>query len=125
MVLQNTPTGHSAAEAEGYAEYAVVRSDNYGWGAGYDTAVLTNTYDWDNFCANLNGATVLVLVMNKGTTADVMAIVQPAGSEQVFTQVYEGITTGGPLYYCLVVDNCCLDIQYVYTAEEAAAMLAE
>ena len=125
VVLQNTPTGHSAAEAEGYAEYAVVRSDNYGWGAGYDTAVLTNTYDWDNFCANLNGATVLVLVMNKGTTADVMAIVQPAGFEQVFTQVYEGITTGGPLYYCLVVDNCCLDIQYVYTAEEAAAMLAE
>ena len=128
VVLQNTPTGHSATDAEGYAEYAVVRSDNFGWGAGYDgneNLKLFNDYDWENFCANLNGATVMVLVRNNGATADVVALSQPAGSDKVFTQSYEGITTGGPLYFCLVVDNCCLDVQKVLTPEEAAALLAE
>lgn len=125
VVLQNTPTGHSADDAEGYAEYAVVRSDNFGWGSGYDTATLYNDYDWDNFCANLNGADVLVLVTNNGDTADVVALSRPAGSDTVYTMSYIGITTGGPLYFCLVVDNCCLDVQYVYSAEEAAALLAE
>ena len=128
VVLQNTPTGHSPDDAEGYAEYAVVRSDNWGWGSGYDgneNLVTFNDYDWNNFCANLNGATVLVLVGNSGETADVMALVRPAGSEQVFTMTYENIITGGPLYFCLVVDNCCLDVQYVYTPEEVDALVAD
>ncbi|MBR4458925.1 MAG: hypothetical protein IKS31_08200 [Clostridia bacterium] len=126
VVLQNTPTGHSANDTEGYAEYAVVRSDNYGWGTGYETAVLENDYDWDNFCANLNGATVLVLVTNNGGTADVAAFVTPANNpDKVFQQTYTGITTGGPLYYCLVVDNCCLDIVKVLSAEEVASLIAE
>ena len=125
VVLQNTPTGHSAADAEGYMEYAVVRSDNYGWGAGYDTAVLENDYDWDNFCANLNGANVFVVVKNNGATADVYAFSQPAGSEQIFTQKYTDITTGGPLYFCLVVDNCCLDVQAQLSGAEIEALLAE
>ena len=125
VVLQNTPTGHSADDAEGYLEYAVVRSDNYGWGVGYDTAVLTNDYDWDNFCANLNGATVTVLVRNNGATADVIALSQPAASDKTYTMQYEGITTNGPLYFCLVVDNCCLDVQKTLTDEEAAALIAK
>lgn len=128
VVLQNTPTGHSAADAEGYAEYAVVRSDNFGWGAGYDgneNLVAENDYDWDKFCANLNGATVLVVVINHGDHADVVALSQPAGAEKVYTMSYKNITTGGPLYFCLVVDNCCLDIQAVCDDAQLNALLAQ
>ncbi len=112
VVLQNVPTGHSAADTEGYAEYAVVRSDNYGWGAGYEgneNLVLENNWAWDKFSANLNGATVTVTVTNNGETADVLAKAVTLNGEEFF-QSYKGIAITGELYFCLVVDGCCLDI---------------
>ncbi len=113
VVLQNTPTGHAADQAEGYAEYAVVRSDNFGWGAGYDGnegLVLENNWDWDNFAVNLNGAKVVVTVTNNGETADVLAEATTVDGKQFF-QSYKGIKVTGDLYFCFVVDNCCLDVQ--------------
>ncbi len=125
IVLQNTPEGHSA-ETEGYAEYAVVRSDNYGWGPGYDgndAKVLDNNWDWDNYCAKLNGANVLAIVENDGATADVLIIAKnPAG--ETYYQLYKGIITGGDLYFCLGVDSSCLDVLAVLDNAAIEAALA-
>ncbi|MBR0514697.1 MAG: hypothetical protein IJK06_10685 [Clostridia bacterium] len=112
VVLQNTPTGHGADQAEGYAEYAVVRCDNFGWGAGYDgneNLVLDCNWNWDTFMTDMNGAKVVVTVTNNGETADVLAnITTLAGAE--YYQSYKGVAVTGDLYFCLVVDNSCLDI---------------
>ncbi len=112
VVLQNTPEGHSAEQAEGYKEYAVVRADNFGWGGGYDgneALVLENTWDWDNFMKNINGAKVTVTVTNNGDKADVdMKATSADGKE--FTQSYKNITVDGDVYFCLGVDGSCLDI---------------
>ncbi|MBR6954696.1 MAG: hypothetical protein IKH77_06640 [Clostridia bacterium] len=127
VVLQNTPTGHAAADVEGYAEYAVVRADNYGWGAGYDgnEALQTaNNYDWNTFTADLNGAQVVVIVTNNGDNADVMALIATADGKGLY-QTYSGIKVDGDLYFCLVVDNCCLDIQGTLSSEEIKGLLAE
>ena len=111
VVLQTTAEGHSA-DTEGYAEYAVVRTDNWGWGAGYDGnegLVLESDWAWDTFVADTNGATYTITVTNNGDTADVCyKMVSAAGAEHF--QNYKGIKTGGDLYFCFVTDGSCLDI---------------
>ena len=111
VVLQTTAEGHGA-EVEGYAEYAVVRTDNFGWGAGYDgnaNLVLESDWAWDTFVADTNGATYTITVTNNGDTADVCyKMVSAAGVEHF--QNYKGIITGGDLYFCFVTDGSCLDI---------------
>ncbi len=112
VVLQNTPTGHSAEATEGYAEYAVVRSDNYGWGAGYD-GICTPSCDWnwDSFKADMDGAYVALTVFNRGETADVHARVTTADGSKIYTQDYPGIAIDGDLYFCLVMDGSYVTIE--------------
>ncbi len=112
VVLQNTPEGHAADQAEGYKEYAVVRADNYGWGGGYegnDALVLECNWDWDNFVRNINGAKVTVTVTNNGDKADVDIKATTADGKE-FTQSYKNILVDGDVYFCLGVDSSCLDI---------------
>ncbi|MCR5031303.1 MAG: LamG domain-containing protein [Lachnospiraceae bacterium] len=101
VVLQNTPAGHSEDEAEGYGEYAVLRADSYGWGSGYE-GIVTPACDWDwaTFIEDTNEAAVLLAVTNNGDTADVVAYVTTAAGK-VYTQIYEGIKTGGDLYFSI------------------------
>ena len=107
VVLQNIAKDHAATETNGYKEYAVVRSDNYGWGDGYATATLecpnTTPEEWAEWLAGMNGALVDLSITNNGTTADVVATVT-ANNGNKYTQKYLGITIDGDLYYCLTVD---------------------
>ncbi len=110
VILQNTPTGHSADTA-GYAEYAVVRADNYGWGAGYDGIVTPEcNWNWDTFTSDMDGASVTVAVTNNGATADIVAYVTTKAG-LVYTQSYKGIVTGGDLYFCLGCEASYLSIK--------------
>ena len=117
VVLQNTPTGHSVTGTEngvepvdGYKEYAVVRMDNYGWGAGYaDIATATCDWDWATFKDETHDATVEVSITNNGTTADIV-IKLTAKDGTVRNQSYTGIAVDGPVYTCLTVDKACIDI---------------
>ena len=109
VVLQNTPTGHSAAEAEGYAEYAVVRADNYGWGSGYSAALLQNDWNWDTFKADIDDANVQVQVFNNGDTADVLIRATSTEGDEHY-QLYKGVAISGDLYFCLTVDTSYLEI---------------
>ena len=93
-------------------EYAVLRSDNYGWGNGYDACTpvgdqLTAYADWATWLAAMNGATVKLYVTNcNNGTADVQAIV--TGNDGVEThQSYLGINTVNPndLYVSFTVDS--------------------
>ncbi|MCR5031601.1 MAG: LamG domain-containing protein [Lachnospiraceae bacterium] len=104
VVLQSTPTGHSAEAAEGYKEYAVVRADNWGWGEGYDgIATAECDWNWDTFAEDMNGAHVLLAITNNGSTADITATVTTE-SGKVYTQTYTGIAVDGEVYATLLCE---------------------
>lgn len=95
-------------------EYAVVRADNYGWGAGYEDNVNLQTSggqsDWAAWLAEMNGAKVTVYVTNCGNgTADVQAVMQGAAGT-TYTQYYLGINTVdlSDLNFALTMEGCHL-----------------
>ena len=79
------------------AEYAVVRSDNYGWGNGYAACTPIGTQgDWATWLATMNGAKVKLFVTNcNNGTADIQAIVT-GNDGSVTVQNYLGINTINP-----------------------------
>ncbi|MGX8699254.1 MAG: hypothetical protein ACSW8F_04905, partial [bacterium] len=106
---QTTAEGHSADTA-GYAEYAVVRADNFGWGGGYDgIATAECDWNWDTFMKDMDGATVVLNVTNNGATADI-TFTATALDGTVHNQSYKGIAVTGDLYFTLGVECACLDI---------------
>ncbi len=128
VILQNTPTGHSADEtnvnyAEGYAEYGVVRLDNYGWSGANNTnehlSALgwTLEHDWDFETADAfknatHNATVVLNITNNGSTVDIVMEITSADGT-VHHQSYKGIAVTGPVYACLTVEKACIDITEV------------
>ena len=76
-------------------EYAVLRTDNYGWGAGYE-GIVTPECDWnfDTFRNNLDGSMYTINVTNNGETIDVMLNVIDASGTAHF-QNYKGVKTAG------------------------------
>lgn len=88
-------------------EYAVVRADNYGWGAGYEACIHSGTQgDLATWLAGMNGAKVTVYVTNCGNgTADVQAVMDGT-TGTTSTQYYLGINTVDPndLNFALTVE---------------------
>ena len=76
-------------------ENAVVRMDNFGWGAGYDNnpnRINTADWNWETFTSNISGSRVAITVTNHGNnTADILYDVTYATGEKHF-QKYAGIT---------------------------------
>ena len=73
-------------------EYAAVRADNYGWGAGYDACTPVCSWeDWGAWLTAMDGAKVQLSVTNVGDgTANIKASM--IGSDGVlYTQTYNGI----------------------------------
>lgn len=77
------------------AEYAVVRTDNFGWGAGYDNIVTPESdWDWDVFAARLDCSVFTISVTNNGSTIDVKFSVVDAEGDTHY-QNYTGIAVAG------------------------------
>lgn len=97
---------------EDNSEYAVVRADNYGWGAGYEGFVTATTTvgDWGTWLAAMNGAKVTVYVTNVGDgTAEVKAVMLGTDGEE-YVQLYTGIAVDDPnnFRYRFTVDGSCI-----------------
>ena len=104
------------------AEYAVVRSDNYGWGDGYAAATTgsTGAADWATWLAGMNGAKVVVYVTNNNNgTADVLAITTGTDGK-VNTQYYYGIdgVDANDLFVDFTVDSSCLKFDTAASARK-------
>lgn len=85
------------------SENAVVRMDNFGWGAGYGTAVLTNDWNWSTFTSSISGSKVVITVTNNGNnTADILYNVTYANGETHF-QKYAGVTVDSSDLNCALV----------------------
>lgn len=93
-------------------EYAVVRMDNFGWGAGYEgIATAASNWNWDTFAANITGSYIEITVTNKGdNTADVHYDVTYENGEKHF-QDYTGIAIdSSDLNFALVLERAYLVI---------------
>lgn len=111
VILQNVPDAHSADDNADYKEYAVLRADNWGWGAGYDNiATAECDWNWDTFPADIDGADVELTITNNGDSAEVKAVVTTAAGA-TYNQSYSGVAVDGDLYYCFTVENAFIDIQ--------------
>lgn len=109
-------------------EYAVCRSDNYGWGTGYDACTPVNDMaeaygDWAAWLTAMNGAHVKLFVTNcNNGTADIQAIVTDADGVESH-QSYLGINSINPndLYVSFTVDNSHLKFGAAANAKKRAA----
>lgn len=111
-----------------FAEYVVVRSDNFGWtgdnsgpyGWKNCTAGSTGAADWATWLAGMNGAKVVVYVTNNNNgTADVLAITTGTDGK-VNTQYYYGIdgVDANDLFVDFTVDSSCLKFDTVASARK-------
>jgi hypothetical protein len=106
------------------SEYAVVRADNFGWGAGYDGNPNLSTSggqsDWGAWLAAMDGAKVTTYVTNYGDgTANVIAVME--GNDGItYIQEYRGIAIDDPdnFYFRFTVDNCHLEFDDVIGADD-------
>ena len=95
------------------SEYAVVRADNFGWGASYEgnaNLVTEGTQgDWATWLAAMDDAMVTVSVTNNGGSADIN-IVMEGNNGQTYTQKYLNIAPidGDNLEFHMTVDGCHL-----------------
>ena len=105
------------------SEYAVVRADNYGWGAGYENnpglMLSGGQADWGAWLSAMDGAKVTTYVTNNGDgTADVKAVM--VGNDVVtYEQFYNGILINpDDFYFRFTVDGCHLEFDTVIGAED-------
>lgn len=66
-------TNGSERGADGYAEYFVLRVDNYGWGTNYAAGTLTSNYNWDTFKDDMDGSKVAMTVARDGNKITIHA----------------------------------------------------
>lgn len=84
-------------------ENAVVRMDNFGWGAGYGTSTRTSDWNWGIFTSSISGSRVVITVTNNGdNTADILYNVTYATGETHF-QKYAGVTVDSSDLTCALV----------------------
>ena len=109
--------------AEDNSEYAVVRADNFGWGAGYDgnanLELSGGQADWAGWLAAMDGAKVTTYVTNTGNnTADVKAVM--VGTDGVtYYQEYKNIIIDSEnFYFRFTVDGCHLEFDDVVGEED-------
>ena len=100
--------------SDGSKEYAVVRADNYGWGAGYEGNANLKTSggqaDWGAWLAAMNGAKCTAQIVNNGDgTADIKVVMHGTDGKD-YIQDYIGINTIDPddLYFRFTVDSSYL-----------------
>ena len=105
-------------------EYAVVRADNFGWGAGYDNnpnlVTSGGQADWGAWLAAMDGAKVTTAVTNNGDgTADILATME--GTDGViYIQEYKGIAIDDPddFYFHFTVDGSHIEFDDAVGADD-------
>ncbi len=91
MALTNAGYGTAAtADYPDYAEYAVFRADNWGWGVSYGTHNADTNFNFDEMAGVMQDAHVVLEVTNNGDTADVKFDITAADG-QTYYMYYTGI----------------------------------
>lgn len=72
----------------GYVEYVVLRADNWGWGANYESGTLTSNYNWDNFRDHMDGSDVVMTIERKGATVTINADITASDGETKYNEKF-------------------------------------
>ena len=118
LAFCNTPTeAHvaPASQSEGYAEYAVLRADAYGWGdASYAGEFTTDWEDgqWADWLNMMKDADVTIVISRDGGTLNVdYTFVGADGKEWKETaKVTSLLTAADPCYFFFTNEACYNDI---------------
>ena len=114
-----------------YKEYAVVRSDLYGWGETYATGVWSNEGypanddEWAEFRQNMEGADVVVTVTRSKGKATIDAVAT-CKNGKIY---HEWITVdcgddADPIRAFLIVDSSYLEMQDVFVNQNAPVTIS-
>lgn len=80
--------------ADGYAEYAVIRSDAYGWGSNYNGDNISHDFNWDTFMSEMDGAKVNLTINRMGEDVDMTAVVLgTSGTTYTYKYSMSGVTS--------------------------------
>lgn len=94
--------------ADGYYEYAVYRSDAFGWGGNYNGDSIVHDYNWDTFNAEMDGALVNIEITRTGENVDVVAVIHgTSGAIFNYKFSFSGVTSE-ELVTFLFVEKCHL-----------------
>lgn len=80
---------------DGYAENFVLRSDAYGWGAGWDAGTVTASFNWDTYVADMHDAHSRIYVERSGNDLLIVAR-QTMASGTAFPEYRFETTVEGP-----------------------------
>lgn len=105
----------SAAEYEGYAEWAVIRADAFGWapeGATYTPTYKMSWTDWNEWLCLMADADVeIVLTRNDGVVTINITFTGADGTVMTSeTVVVSNLTAADPCHVFLTGDHCYLEI---------------
>ena len=126
-------TNNKKRGVEGYAEYLVLRNDNYGWGTKYGAGALTSNFAWDydpkgtttdgeKFRDEMDGSDVVMSVTRSGATFTVYAdITASDGTTKRYEQFVGTCDANEELYFFLTTELGYLSIQSLETKAVTAA----
>lgn len=115
LVFANVATpGHAApADTEGYAEYAVMRADAWGWGdASYNGAYTVSWEDWTAWRQLMTDAEVTLVLSRSGSDITVEAtFVGADGTTMTSTSVITStLTSDAPCYFFVTAELAYVEI---------------
>lgn len=114
FVTNNKPyiADEAQRNASGYAEYFVLRSDNYGWGTNFSKNRLSSNYNWDTFKNDMDGATINMTIEYTSLGSILVKAQTSTGYEERYTHpisVSDG--TIGAFLFC---DNSYFEFKKVW-----------
>lgn len=66
-------TTDDVRDGSDYAEYLVLRSDNYGWGDYYIADSLSSNFNWDSFLTDMEGCEMKITITRSGSNVSIYA----------------------------------------------------
>lgn len=117
----NVVVANKAHGTEGYAEYFVLRADNYGWTPQTDFNAtpslrddLTWTGNWDTFITDMNGAQVTMTIEHTNEGAVLLSAVA-VGNGNTYTETYKyPVSLSEDIFAFLFTDGSHFQINKVW-----------
>ena len=108
-----------------YSEYFVIRSDRYGWGNGYDGALIDTDYGddkvdagckgWADWLAVMNGAEVELMIDHSSNGATYVTALQTGNDGNLYTETFTCESTPTTTYSAfLICDGSSFDIHKAF-----------
>lgn len=101
------------ANYPGYAEYAILRADAYGWGdASYKASYSKSWTDWSAWLQMMRDAEVTLSLTRSGglITADISFAGANGMTASEVAIITTSMTADSPCWFFLTVEHCCLEL---------------